>query len=147
MAIAKFGTLLGLLLVSACGEMINTSTAIFENTANDQELATYLDATVRRRISDVGGTCKISPNHGGFLACLTPKKLSVYTGIDPDGYVFIELTSDTTTILPTTKSKYESGYYLTSEHNEWENWINTEFADYEFVKKIRRSTTGIVQEF
>lgn len=135
------------LMLGACSQMFIKSTVVFEHTDNDTNLILQLESSVQERVLAVGGNCEFSRNGGGFLTCLTPNKMRVYTGLDGNGFVFFELNSGTTVVLPTSQAKFDRGYYLSEEHRDWENWFNSEFSGYEFIEKTRRTTGGIVQEF
>ncbi len=149
MAVRKYFLLWIFVALSGCGQVSVSSYSELANTKGNtallEEIQTKVESLVTQQYE---GSC-YTPNWGDHLYfCSTSDLMRISTGFDPEsGNIFIDLDSDVGFIFPTSKASIKAGKFLTPEHREWENWINTEFADYDFVEKTRHTNGEIVQEF
>jgi len=135
------------LVLSSCVYFSITSSAVFANSTGNQELMLLIREKVAGKIDSEGGSCRLNNLDDNLLRCLTSNKMSVSTGFDQDDELFIYIDSGIELVMPPSQSRLENGSYLPSEHEDWENWINTEFQGYDFKQKIRRTTGGFVHSF
>lgn len=138
-----------LLLLTACAQLrIVSSVTISQSRGSESVLLDLQSKIIERAIQRDGSCIELNPDISLMVCSISDDEISISSGYNRDGVVFITLNTVRGFLLPKSQSKIESGVYVTDTHMAWEEWIISTFGHYGFDEKERQYPDfDIKQEF